>query len=917
MFFDAHRGAEVPSPFQTRSDGRVQTITDLLFEQEVRGRGATRLLGDSERSLQPHTQNLQMPTPLLIGRVVHALPGLNWYKVQLAYGGGWIGCRMASEAACLPVGVRRGNPVPSGSRVLVWRDLNDDTGTILLVLPHALEDPRVSLPDWLAQGSGCGYKREAAHKALFRMSRLGGVQDFSCQSPLDATSMEWSRVSETGVTLLVSVAEAVLRVNELCGLWMSLYDSHVLLTGFQLDVSTAARECRYRHDEGEHRVDEHEPIYPWEGVGAYNPDTEVVADFDPAAVQYALDKGAVDLPDRSEDTQPFYRVQRYGGYLGQGGLRLVVAQPTDASHVRRMQDAQGSGSSAGAQDVGVFAEHVGLDGSYVLQSAKSILIAKRCKITVPRECRLPEDASGDDAEADNYRFSGYFGTGGAAHVVHDLAVNALDTTRPMLSVAGVEDVLAWNVNWKRLHPFHYHSKDYKTWQQSGDLDPFARTSELLDFDTVKSTGYLADPVPVTVDIDHRYNQVSYFLREAFLAFNDDGSVVLAGGAGEELTFANGRVRLAAPGGVEVLPGCEFLVTANEIILKSQGSVDVSSSRQGVRLRAYHNLHLLGEDDVLIEAKSPSANQFYENQIGEDVVGGGIVLKSQSVVALLGDEIYARSGVGNSGAGDVVLDAAKRHNNVVMNGLACRAFIEEGFEIWAMGAGGKAVASHYFGPDCAHHHTPLIVTGDATLGACKDSTVAVRGHVDVSGNIAAAGQIGSGGGGLLHTIPGNFAGVIRGVADAQCTKVVNFTDAGLPAFDAALTNEFYKGNQVGDDATIGFIGFSYRDPDTPGLQYHTQNLVFAEPRWQQIVRLGGGSGGDAWVEHPVSYQGRELYPWPGREKTITDAVFLQLDLTMHDWANGYDEDRPGPYEQPALADPTFVTLASGFKVMHQT
>jgi len=287
-----------------------------------------------------------------------------------------------------------------------------------------------------------------------------------------------------------------------------------------------------------------------------------------------------------------------------------------------------------------------------------------------------------------------------------------------------------------------------------------------------------------------------------------------------------------------------------------------------------------------------------------------------VVALLGDTVYARSAVGASGAGDVVLDASDA-NNVVFSGLAARAFVEEGFEIWCFEAeAGAVVASHYSGPHCAHHHTPLIVTGDATLGACQDSSVVVRGNVDVSGNVAAAGQIGSGSGGLLHTVPGDFVNVIDTVAEDQCIKVIHFTDSGPPAFDAALTEVFYPDQKVGNDATIALIGFSYRDPDTPGLQYHAQNLVFAEPRWQQLVRLGGGSGGDDWEEHPVSYQGRELYPWPGREKTITDEVFLQLDLTLHDWANGFDEDRPDPYEDPALSDPTFVTLESGFKIMHQ-
>src|SRR4029077_12643874 len=228
-FDDAHRGAEAPGLFQSRSDGRVQAITDLLLEQQALTRGATRLYGDPQRALGQQRHRLDSGYPLLAGLGVHALPHLNSYRVQLAYGGGVVACRMASEAACIPMGVRRGSPVPPGSRVLVWKDPGDGVGTILAVLPFQLEDSRLAVPGYLVQGSATGLKRETAHSQILNMYRQGGMQDFSCQAPLDATSQEWSRVSETGTAVLVSAAEAVLKVNELCGLFLNYFDNHGLL----------------------------------------------------------------------------------------------------------------------------------------------------------------------------------------------------------------------------------------------------------------------------------------------------------------------------------------------------------------------------------------------------------------------------------------------------------------------------------------------------------------------------------------------------------------------------------------------------------------------------------------------------------------------------------------------------------------
>jgi hypothetical protein len=900
---EAHRGSETPGFNTVRGDARIERITDLLLEADPVGQSAHRPIRDHTRSLQLLQQRTNRSNPWSIGTVAHAVPHVNWYKVQMADNGGWLGCCRLVDTNCLPIGPRVGNVIASGSRVLVWKPTNADFGVIVGVLPHILEDPRVAVSGWLAQGAATGLKREDAHRQLFKgMFRSGGVHDFSCQSPVDATSMDHVLVTETGLAFLMSPFELFLRVNEMCGVWFNYFDSQTTLAGWNMVQTSAAHELYAGHDEGETRYRNMVAVYPWEAAGLYGPDSDMAADFDAEEVQYKGHKGAVDLPDDGEDATPVYRTQEFKGYEGQGGLRAVI-KPAANSGVRRLSDSD-------LPDTALFCESVSLDGEYHLQSAKGIFITKRSKMSWPRQKHADESPKGDDASVSDddvfkYKPSSQFG-GGVPHVLGD--VKAQGERRSLLKVSGVQDLIAHSVNWKRLHPFHYRF-DYTLPQESEQGTPFPRVSDPLDFSEVAESGYLSEPEPVMLRIDHRYGEVEYYMRESFLAFLDDGTVVLAGGAGEELAFVNGKVKLSAPSDVEILPGKDLIAQCSSVIVKAQRSVDVSASKNDVRIWAHENLQIGAKGTVLIDGQGEGTQQDYKDKIGEDVRGGGVVIKSKADVALIGKEAYVRST-----QGDVVLDAAKMDGHVLILASNVSSLITGNLSVYHFsGIDGSVVESHRLARTTSFVAQSCAFGGSVYAGVDHPAQIVVVGGIRATRSIASGGRMADSTGGKLGKVQPSFVSDIEEAMQNINEASREIDEQGDDLKKAKFEDKWHKSKRIGNDEVIEDVGFSYRDHDSPGKQYGTENLRFLESRWQTLARIGGASGGETWTENPVSYQGRQLYPWPGRERWTGSGYFLRVsEYTMYD-AGGYDRDRAGPYEEAKLGGEEKTSLQEGVKI----
>jgi hypothetical protein len=194
-------------------------------------------------------------------------------------------------------------------------------------------------------------------------------------------------------------------------------------------------------------------------------------------------------------------------------------------------------------------------------------------------------------------------------------------------------------------------------------------------------------------------------------------------------------------------------------------------------------------------------------------------------------------------------------------------------------------------------------------------------VIVSGNIAAEKNV-TAGKSLLQK-SSIFVGKHEGkltfqpVIDARKQVRDQHIQEGESAFNGTLKSQWYEGStKLGNSDLLSSIGFSFRDPPSAGAQYKTTDFQLAEPYWQQLARLGGGSGGVAWNETGVRSQGRQTYPWPGVQKWTVDETLLAYEKhQLYDTAEGRSQDRSsGKYDEPKLADWKKLTPNGNFKTI---
>lgn len=912
MNADGHQGAHAPGPLVQAPDPRVGEINDAVrmleaFSESLPGVALAR---DTMRAYQSANQRLDRE-PLQLGLVVHAMASLGWYRVQA--GNAWIACCQASTGSLLPPGVRDVGGILPNSQVLVYRPAALPYGIIVGVLPPLLRDGRIVNPDWLVPGGQSGVRREAIHRyPIGQLHRNGGVMDFSGQRPLDSTAMERGQISSTGIAFLLDDYQAFLRVNEQCGLFLNYYDGYTRLAGVQLDVGSIVHEEAARDDEGESYHFRGVATYPWEALGLPAPGTAFTRTYDDKAVQDSIARAKVDLPDDMDDVQPAYRWQEYGGYLGQGHLRALM-RPADSAGPRRYRDT--------APDEGLFCESIGPDGDYSLRSAKSVYIGRRVKIVVPRAIRLPEDPAGDDARAGNYRASGRFGEA-AEHRLAEVAVAG--ERRSMRRLAAVADLVAFGCNWKALHPFHYHRGDYSTPQESAQDAHFDRTQDELDFAALERSFALPDPTPRRLRIDHRYSSVEFYQRESFLYLLDDGGVALGCGFGAQIAMTGGRIRLESPSDVEICPGRDVIVLGDQIILRARQALDATVARGDLRLKAERNLQALagngGSGGLLLESKSDGSGQDYRDRVGADAVGNGVTIRAaRSTAAILAGDVYLRTGGADMNPGDITLDAGKGAGLVQCYSSSTNVYCSTGQVSFFYGPDGETsdVSKTYaFGPQDCVMDVGILFSGP--LVGFRNGTSApsllLDGPVICTGAVATSGSVASGSGGMLGKVPGGFAAQVTKGTGPLTQTVVDLNDGGGTLHDATFVQKYYRPGRLGNDDQVPAIGFTYRDPDG-GAQYHVEDLAWPERRWEQLVRLGGGTGGHAWDEPAVRHGGKDLLPWPGRQKWREDEAFLQLaGTTMYDTAAGVGRDRPGPYEAPELADWKTTTMSKGYQLI---
>lgn len=870
----------------------------------------TGLVSDEFLSNDQHNRRPGIGGSIKRGVVVYALPYLHCYRVQVDKLQPDVMCCALTASALTPMSPKVSSVLTPGTQVLVYNDGASHFGCIIGVIPPIVTPDLPCFPDFGETGGGSGFREMYYSGLLGKCANNAEQNDWSNGRPLDATLGEFSVVNDLGMGLSLDNFMAYLRADETAGLWMYYLDHFVRLAAYNFNLETAGSELNARNDQGEFQHNQGFTPYPWEALGLFDKDGDTVSrEESDDAVQY--DKHVGKHEPAEDDQQPFWRYEEFRGYLGQAYMSHVAAPPKSHGNVYRY--------SADDAPIGLFRQTIGLDGSFGVESAHSIAIAKRALIVIPKRKKLWEDQKdGDGAEGaeEPYKFASVNGDGDEHKVTG--APKAEGDLPGLRTAAGVHEMCAYMFNWKALHPFHYHKGDYKTPEQTAG-DTLKRLQESISFADLKEKQWLDPTEPKQIEIDHRYGEVDYYETTAGLFITPDGSVILRDGYGSEIRMSGGAIVESAAGDLYRLAGRSCVDwSGDDHVIKANNSVDITSSNKDLRLKAKQNLEMLagngGKGRLLLENKAESVEHDYDGKVGEDITdGSGIIFKAASCqVVAMAKDIYLRTGSegGKVQPGNIVLDADKGEGQIY---TSCRDFNRKltGVARDTFFDGDTPSKANLFSSQLTTIDSQLFVNGSLSVTesgiVCNGPVTVVGGHISTEQAESRQGKVDPLKGQGLESANSHLSSVATAVSKEHTR--------GQSAYTQTLDQPYYQEGKIGSDTVQEKCAFSLRNEE----QYGTTEFKLPEPYWQYLVNAGGSEDpGETWEEDVVEYQDQELMPYPGKERWEAEDSFLRVkDKLVEEGKDADRADNEDYTDEPKFDDWETKSLKDNYPVVTPT
>jgi hypothetical protein len=890
---------------------------------------------------------------LCVGEIIDCAVVANCYRVNVERLKTPMMAAALSATSQSAIGATGIDTFTPGTSVLLYVHNDLPHALIIGAVPPVAVRGKESIHDFIHQASR--NRVDDAHKQYLKFAGGGGVANWSTWRPFDSTNAgEWGAITTTGLKVTLDDFMVQMAVNEFTGIFGFYHDQLLRIGGYNLQTWTAGHERDAYMDQAEYNDTQGYAPYPWEAIGALEPGQDTIQTYDSEAVMTAKGRPYyAHWENKYENQQPFHRTQNFYGYYGQGRRTVVCAPPTgqtwwtykftgngdapdpyesDIKSTLAGERKAAKGAAKETQDdeqppIGLSEDNTGLDGRRFIASAKGITLTKRLLLPVPARIRRPEDGNGDTQN--NYKFAGKYGGGEEHTITGDL--QATDKHPHLQRAAGVLDLHGYLFNYAGLHPFHWHAKDYKTWEQS-ELEHASYNHVVPNYSSLKGSMYLTEPGHQSIKIDHRYNTQNFYPSESFISLLEDGGIVIGDGYGSEIRMTAGCVTISAPGDVWLKPGRNAQVWAGrDCIVRAGKTIDMSATEENVRIKAEQNVMILAGNDsssklggVLIESRAKSA--VYEfDEPGDSVIFGGVVLRAKKAeVVTHAKNIYMRTVGGKEGlddvpVGNIVIDANRgegaimtRAKNIYhyiedFNGKIFHAFRDEPKE------NVKVVSA--FSKNNAYVNGPLYTDGPIVADG-KDSGWSFMGRNNIFIN---KGHIFTFKGGPATPCQGDCFDDVNSIVEAIKEQINTELPKKLQqVYDEKYVPLLYEEKRAGHKESIRKIEFSFRKDD----EYKVDGFELFEDRWQQMARLAGQDTGK-WEEKPVKVvSGDETWPFPGKAKLKEEKAFVMQDFTIVEGSGGNlrDKDRgsggslAGPYKEPKFGEPKRETINDKYLII---
>ena len=913
---------------QTQTARRIQNNTQFSSRTGTAAYGAQlQAVADPNTKLAGFKQGFQDTGRLCTGWIVDGTSIANCYKVFVEKSRAPIIAAALSGTSHVCFGASSINTYAPGTSVILM--VHDKVGQayILGSVPNVLDVGKRAYHDYISQASR---KRvDDCHKKYIKEPMNGQMVDWSSWRPWDATlASEWGAVSTTGIAISIDDFMLKAAVNEFCGLYGFYHDSLLRVAGYNFQLWTAGSERDAYMDQAECNDLQGYSPYPWEAVGLIEPGIPMINEYEPKDYQCALAKPYYShWENKHEFQQPYHRTQKFFGYLGQGQRSVVHAPPDGLQRFTYKPGSSGSPSPPFESSVkgkdglspdcgggpdkerdyqekpvkGLHEDNVAMDGRRFISSAKGVVLSKRMLLPMPQRIKRPEAGDGDDAEK-NYKASSKYGAGPDHKITGD--IKTTDEKYPnMQRASALLDMHGYLFNYAGIHPFYWHAKDFKTWEES-ELQYADVNQKIPNFGELKGSMYLKEITPRKLKIDHRYNTQNFYETECFISLLEDGGVVIGDGYGSEIRMSGGCLILSAPGDVWMKSGRHTQAwSGGDCIIRAKEGVDISTTDKNIRIKSEQNVMILAGNDssereggVLIESRAN--NPIYEfEQCGDDVIFGGIVLRApKSEIVSIGHRIYMRTGGGGSSIppGNITIDAGKGEAELVTKSNNIFHYMGEGgrmYHFFRASADEDTVKANMFSKSFTLLAGPLGVDKDIIsngAGLFKKSLLVSKGHILTEA--AAKGAI----------FVGPCDGECQGQINEAIDKIRDLVDKELPDIGDQIDEEmleqlWYADKRPGNARLMDIMEFTFRTDE----QYKIPDFLLYEDRWQQMARIGG-SIPERWTEKPVKAKAcEETWPFPGKKWLNEEPAYVEQDFNIVEMAGGglRDKDRG---EAPGLA-----------------